>query len=211
MRRSPIFGGGSFEIVVVASSLGGIDALGRILAPLPADFPAPIVVVQHLPARHDGYIPQILNRRTALAVHWAADGAAIYPGAVYVAPANHHLLVATDRTCRLSDAPRVNYTRPSADPLFASVATCCGARSLGIILTGRLQDGAAGATLIRRAGGMVIAQDPATCAASGMPRAAILAKAVHVVLPLDKIADAIASLVMAPRAAVLIGVPGLAP
>ncbi|MFL5619662.1 MAG: chemotaxis protein CheB [Gemmatimonadaceae bacterium] len=194
-----------FDVVVVAASLGGREALELLLAPLAADFPAPIVVVQHVGAHSPSYLPELLAKRTRLAVHHAASDETLRPSVVYVAPPGLHLLVGPDGRCVLSGAPPVAFSRPSADPLFVSAADMFGARTLGVILTGRLRDGTAGAEAIRRAGGVVLAQDPATCRAPEMPLAAIRQGTVHLVLPPASLGNALSVLVSVPGARAMFG------
>ncbi len=194
-----------FDAVVVAASLGGLQALAQVLTPLRADFPAPIFVVQHQHADAPGYLPTLLGRSCRLAVRHAVAGEAAAPGNVYVAPPGRHLLVAPDGRCVLSDGPRVCYARPAADLLFASAAEAFAARTLGVVLTGRLYDGAAGSEAIRRAGGVVIVQDPATCRAPDMPRAVIRRRAAHLALPPAALAAALEGLVAVPGVRAMLG------
>jgi two-component system, chemotaxis family, protein-glutamate methylesterase/glutaminase len=108
----PHFPGAAFDIVALASSAGGLGALSRILAMLPAAFPAALVIVQHLGPRHRSMLADILNRRTPLRVKQAEEGDQLYPGAVYIAPPNHHLLVNLDGSLALSLAAKVHFLRP---------------------------------------------------------------------------------------------------
>jgi two-component system, chemotaxis family, protein-glutamate methylesterase/glutaminase len=202
------FGGApraEFDVVVVATSLGGREALEQLLAALAGDFPAPILVVQHVSAHTPSHLPELLARRTRLTVRHAEMGDLLAAATVYVAPPGRHLLVGTDRRCVLSDAARVAFSRPAADPLFSSAAEVFGERTLGVILTGRLRDGTAGAGAIRRAGGVVLAQDPATSRAAAMPEAAIRQGVVHLALPLPALAAALDELVRVPGARALLG------
>lgn len=178
----------AFGVVVVAASLGGRAVIEEVLAPLPRDFPAAILVVQHIRGDQPSYLAELLARRLQLAVHGATMGARLLAGHVYTAVPGRHLVIArTDDgvgACVLSDGLAVNFSRPSADPLFASAAEAFGARALGVVLTGALCDGAAGADALRAAGGTVIAQLPSTCRAAGMPLAAIRRDAVdHILAP----------------------------
>jgi two-component system chemotaxis response regulator CheB len=195
-------------VVVLAASLGGLSAIEQVLAPLPADFAAPVVVVQHISPRRPSQFPELLLRRLRLAVRWANEGQRLCPGTVYLAPRDRHLVMTARDVCALSDGPRVHWARPAADPLFESVAEHYGPRALAVVLTGRLSDGAAGALALRRAGGVVIAQDPATCAAPDMPRAVIRLGAADFVLPLTGVSNAMLSLVAVPGTAALFGVAG---
>src|ERR1043165_2772687 len=108
----------NFEIITIASSLGGIPALKEILSNLPADFPVPIVVAQHLYSKGETYLPKILNRQTKLHVKLAEENDSIRPAMVYIAPPDHHLFFKSKGILSLSEAPRVNFSRPSADVLF---------------------------------------------------------------------------------------------
>lgn len=190
-----------FAAVVVAASLGGPDALGAVLGGLPHGFAVPILVAQHIRAGSPGYLPRMLQRQTTLAVRHAAAGERPQAGTVYVAPPGHYLLLDARGRCALSDGPRVSFARPAADVLFTSAARVFGAQTIGVVLTGRLFDGAAGAAAIRHAGGVVLAQDPATCRAPGMPRAAIRRGAAHLVLSPTALAAALIRLVAEPGGA----------
>jgi two-component system chemotaxis response regulator CheB len=195
---------GEIDVVVIAASAGGIPVLERIMSRLPEWFPAPILVVQHMSPRLRSVLPEILARRSALTVREAKDGALLLPGHVYVAPPDRHLEVRGDY-CALSDRERVNFTRPAADVLFASAARSYGSRTLGVVLTGYLKDGAEGSAIIRKAGGVVIAQDPSTCLASGMPEAAIRSGADFIVDP-HYLPRALVSLVVVPGVTAMFGV-----
>lgn len=195
----------AFDIVVVAASLGGREALELLLEPLATDFPAPVVVVQHLDAQSPSHLPELLARRTGLAVKFAESGEPLRPSTVCVATPGRHLVIGPDRRCVLSDDPAVRFSRPSADPLFESAAHVFGARTLGVILTGRLSDGTVGAEAIRRAGGVMLAQDPATCRAPEMPQAAIRQGLVQLTLPPAALGAALSALVAVPGARALFG------
>lgn len=203
-----VFENAAFDIVVIASSLGGPATLRQIFSVLPPDFPAPIVVVQHLSAQSPVPLRGLLAR-SRLPVEWASEGGRLRAGTIYLAPPDRHVRVMRSCSFRLCDGPRVSFARPSADPLFASVAQSFGARTLGVVLGGRLCDGTAGAAEIRRAGGVVLAQDPQTCVAPSMPQSALRSGAVDFVLPPDRIAHALVSLVMVPGARALFGVQRL--
>jgi two-component system chemotaxis response regulator CheB len=187
--------GAAFDLVVIATSAGGLAALTTVLTPLPADFAAAVLVVQHLDPRHKSVMDDILRRRTALTVELASDGAAIIAGGVLVAPPNRHLLVNADGTVSLSDSALVHFVRPSADRLFESAAVSYEDRVLGVVLTGSGSDGDMGVRAIKERGGTVIAQDEETSQFFGMPGAAIGTGAVDFVLPLEEIAPALVALV----------------
>ncbi|MFJ7213535.1 chemotaxis protein CheB [Amycolatopsis sp. NPDC098790] len=162
-----------FPIVVLACSAGGLDAVTRVLAPLPADLPAALIVVQHLPPDVPSVLPRILADRTALQVAPAVDGARLRPGQVLVVPPGQHLVATTDGTVAAILADGVPPYRPSADLLLATLAVVAGTRVVAVVLSGRGNDAATGATAVRRFGGTVIAADPATATVPAMPEATI--------------------------------------
>ena len=192
---APRFDGAAFDVVAVAASAGGLMALSALLRALPADFPAAIVVVQHLDPRHRCLMAEILGRRTPLRVAQAAEGDRLSPGIVYIAPPDRHLLVNPDGTLSLSQSKLVHFVRPSADLLFESVAASYGDRVVAVVLTGSGSDGTMGVKAIKKMGGTVIAQDEETADFFGMPGAAIQTGSVDFVLPLDEIASSLLSLV----------------
>lgn len=192
-----------FDVVVVAASLGGLHALGQLLAALPQCFPAAILVVQHLSAQYPSHLDELLSQRSALPVHWAQHGELIRPRQVYLAPHNHHLVVSPMYTLHLSQTPPVRYSRPAADLLFQSAAARYRQRAIGVVLTGGGSDGALGVQAIKRNGGRVLAQDDSSSERFDMPEAAIRTGCVDFVLPLSSIAPALISLVMVPEAAAL--------
>ena len=151
--------GPAFDLVVVAASAGGIAALGTVVGSFPEDFPASVVIVQHLDPRHRSLIDDILARRTKLAVRQVADGDRVEGGTVFVAPPDNHVLVSTDRTFTLSHAELVHFVRPSADLLFESAAGSYGDRVIAVVLTGTGSDGSMGVEAVKKSGGTVIAQD----------------------------------------------------
>jgi two-component system chemotaxis response regulator CheB len=181
---------GDLDVIGVAASAGGLRALTAVFAPLPPDFPAPIVVVQHLDPRHPSLLAGILGRATRLPVKEAQEGEGLRPGVVFVAPPDHHLLVNANGTLALTRTEMVHFVRPSADLLFESLAASIKARTLAIVLSGTGSDGAMGLRAVRRMGGTTIAQDEATSEFFGMPDAAIRTGFVDMILPLDRIAGA---------------------
>jgi two-component system chemotaxis response regulator CheB len=186
---------GAFDIVALAASAGGLRAISEILAFLPADFLAAIVVVQHLDPRHRSLMADILSRRTALKVKEAQEGARLSPGTAYVAPPNRHLLVNPDGTLSLSQSELVHFVRPSADLLFESVAASYKERAIGVVLSGTGSDGSMGVKAIKKMGGTVIVQDQNTSEFFGMPSAAMQTGCVDFVLSLDEISSALVTLV----------------
>jgi len=190
------FPGAAFDVVAMAASAGGIAALGRVLADLPPDFPAAIVVVQHLDPRHRSLMADILRRRTELAVVQASEGDRMVPGTVYIAPPDRHLLVNSDGTLSLTQSELVHFVRPSADLLFESVAASYKDRAIAVVLTGTGSDGSMGIGAIKKMGGTVIAQDERTAEFYGMPAAAIKSGNADFILPLEEIPSALVTLIM---------------
>jgi two-component system chemotaxis response regulator CheB len=188
--------GATFDIVAMAASAGGLTALSDVLSSLPPDFPATIVVVQHLDPRHRSLMAEILDRRTKLKVKQATEGESLEAGTVYIAPPNRHMLINRDATVSLTQSELVHFVRPSADLLFESVAASYKERAICVILTGTGSDGSMGVRAIKKMGGTVVAQDKATSEFFGMPGAAIETGSVDFVLPLGEIASALVTLVM---------------
>ena len=184
-----------FDIVAMVSSAGGLAAVRHVLEHLPVDFPAAIVIVQHLDPRHRSLMAGILNHHTQLAVKEAEEGDRLTPGHVYLAPPNRHLLVNPDRSLSLSQSELVHFLRPSGDLLFESVAASHKDRAIAVVLTGTGSDGAMGVRAIKKMGGTVVTQDPKQAEFNGMPQAAIATQVVDFILPLDDIAEALTLLV----------------
>ena len=191
----PFFPEVAFDVVAIATSAGGLRALSQILPDLPANFPAPIVIVQHLDPHSPSLLPGILSRCTSLRVKVAENGEHIQAGTVYVAPPDWHLLLNSDGTLALAHTARVHFTRPAADVLFESIAACCQTRAIAVVLTGSGRDGALGIQAIKQNGGATIVQDAETAEFPGMPKAAIETHAVDWVLPLHQIAPTLVKLV----------------
>jgi two-component system, chemotaxis family, protein-glutamate methylesterase/glutaminase len=161
----------NFAIVVVGASYGGVEAMERLFADLPAQIPAAILCVLHV-GPYPSQLPSILNRHSFLHAHFARQSELIRRGEIYVAPPDHHLLVRRGHL-RLSRGPRVNWSRPAIDALFASAAKTYGSSVIGVLLTGRLNDGTAGLYEVKRHGGMTIVQDPSDAMCPGMPASAL--------------------------------------
>jgi two-component system chemotaxis response regulator CheB len=194
-----------FEVVTLLASLGGLAAFTAVLRALPATFPARIVVVSH-GVRDDQpeRLAQVLAPVTALPVHPARTEMRLEPGpGVTVVPSGWSATVGRDRTLALTEI------EPShgGDILLASLAPVLGPAAIAVVLTGRLSDGARGVRTIKRHGGRVLVQDPATARADGMPAHAIATGCVDFVLPLDRIPQALVTLAMAPGGAALLNVP----
>ena len=148
-----------FDIVALAASADGINAIIEILSNLPNDFPAAIVVVKHLAPQYRSFLAEILSRHTLLTVKEAENGEGLQPSVVYIAPPNYHLLVNADRTLSLTQTVKVRFVRPSADILFPSVAESYKERGQAVVLTGADMDGSQGVEAIKKMGGTAIAQD----------------------------------------------------
>ena len=183
------------EVVAIVASAGGLKAISALLAALPRDFPAPILIVQHLSPRQPSLMAEILTRRTALSVTQAEDGEKLRPGHVYLAPPDKHLIVTPQRTLSLTLTEKVHHVRPSGDVLFESVAACFGVGAIAVILTGGDGDGATGLRAVKDAGGLTIAQDEASSELFSMPRTAIATGGVDHILALEDIAPMLLSLV----------------
>lgn len=182
------------DVVVIGASAGGIPALQRLLAGLPPGLPASLLVVLHHSAG-PGVLPSILAKAGPLPAAYAVDGQRLTPGLVAVAQPDQHLVLGESDTLRLWRGPRENGARPAIDPLFQSAAERCGARVIAVVLSGLLDDGAAGAAAIADSGGAVLVQDPVDAQFDSMPSAAIGVVPDATVLPADKLASAIIGLV----------------
>jgi two-component system, chemotaxis family, protein-glutamate methylesterase/glutaminase len=159
------------DIVVIAASRGGFQVLKTLVSQLPADFPAAVFIVLHI-GRHASVLPDLMTTWGPLSARYAEHGERVTHGAIRVAPPDRHLVLDTERVW-LSDGAKENFARPAADPLFRSAALAYGPRVIGVVLSGDLDDGAAGLANIRAQRGFAIVQDPADCESPGMPRAAL--------------------------------------
>lgn len=188
-------------VIAMAASVGGLDALSAILSDVPSDFPAAIAIVMHVSPEHKSLLPNILSWRTHLEVKEARDGDILCHSSVFVAPPNHHLSVAEGGILKLSSpsAAKVHYARPSAEPLFASVAAVYKQNAIAVVLTGGDGDGSFGVQIIKQEGGKVIAQDRSTSRDFSMPQTAINTGDVDFILPLDQIAPKLIELVVADK------------
>lgn len=180
-----------YEAVVIGSSTGGPQALSAVLSQIPANFPAPIVVVQHMPPVFTQHLAARLDQQCALSVSEAQDGDAVVPGRILIAPGNFHLEVQRQGAlvkAVLHQGQPENSCRPAVDVLFRSAAKTFGRNCLSVVLTGMGQDGMRGAQAIVEAGGTSLAQDEATSVVWGMPRAVVEAGWSDLTLPLPKVA-----------------------
>lgn len=182
------------EIVAIASSTGGPEALEQLLQNIPNSFDVPIVIVQHISANFSASLAERLAGQTGLDVREATDDVPLGRSTVWIAPAGRHVVVrprALGPGLSLNDDPPENSCRPAADVLFRSVATQFGQRALAVVLTGLGSDGCRGAQAIKAAGGYVLAQDEASSCVWSMPRSVIEAAAADKVVPLSNMASEI--------------------
>jgi two-component system chemotaxis response regulator CheB len=178
------------KIIAVGASTGGIKAIGVFLEALPAEAPG-VLIVQHLPENFTRSFAERLNELCKISVKEAEDGDVVKSGRALIAQGNKHLLLkktGAQYYVEVKDGPLVNRHRPSVDVLFHSTALCAGKNSIGILLTGMGNDGAKGLLEMKKAGAKTIAQDEKSCVVFGMPKEAILMKAVDKILPLNEIA-----------------------
>src|SRR3954452_4270790 len=161
------------DIIVIGASAGGLEPLCAVVSSLPADLPAAIFVVVHVPAWRDSALPAILSRCSPLPAFHPPSGQPVEHGRIYVTPPDRHLLVRPDNRVEVWRAPRENNFRPAVNALFRSAAVAYGERVTGVILSGALEDGATGLGWIKRMGGTVVIQDPADAEFRDMPNAAL--------------------------------------
>jgi len=186
----------------MAASAGGLNALSVILGGLPADFPAAIAIVMHLSPVHKSLLAEILSSRSQLQVQQAQTGDILCHSSVFVAPPNQHMSVVKGGRIELSsdDAEKVHFARPSAEPLFVSVAQVYQSHAVAVVLTGGDGDGSFGVQIIKERGGKVIAQDRPTSKDFSMPQSSIATGDVDFILPLSEIAPMLIELIL-PRQA----------
>lgn len=182
------------ECIVIGGSAGAIETLVNVIRELPADLPAAVLVVVHVPAQAVSRLPAILDRAGPLPAAHALHGEAVVQGRVYIAPPDWHMLV-HDGAIELTHGPRENHSRPSIDPLFRSAARAYASGVVGVILSGALYDGAAGLASITSRGGVAIVQDPAEAPFPSMPNAALKLAEVDLVLPAMRIGEELRRLV----------------
>ncbi|MDP2760170.1 MAG: CheB methylesterase domain-containing protein [Sideroxyarcus sp.] len=180
-------------VIVVGASTGGTEALRIFLAMMPGSSP-PILIAQHMPELFVPSFAARLDSVCALRVKMAEQHEVVVPGHAYLSPGYAHLLVERNGTgyhAALSNAPPVNFHRPSVEVLFKSAAKILGPQAIGVMLTGMGKDGAAAMVEMKQAGAYNFAQDEASCVVFGMPRAAIELGAVDEIVPLDRVAERI--------------------
>lgn len=179
-------------VICIGASAGGVEALLAVAGGLPRDIPAVVCVVLHV-GPHASILPELLRTRGPVPAMHPKDGQRLQPGAIYVAPPNNHLLLDRD-VARLSRGARENLARPAIDPLFRSAAVHWRERAVGVVLTGRLDDGASGLAAIKSAGGRAVVQNPADAVEPQMPLAALAAAQVDACLPVAEIGPYLAQL-----------------
>jgi len=161
------------NIIAIGTSAGGLDALDKLIGQMPSDLPAAVFIVQHMAPENSGEaLLKVLGKHKAVDCKLAADGESFENGRIYIAPPDHHLLVKKS-TLLVTKGARENRYRPAIDPLFRSAAVAHGPRVIGVVLTGRLDDGTAGLIAIKKCGGVTVVQDPKEAAYPDMPQSAI--------------------------------------
>jgi two-component system, chemotaxis family, protein-glutamate methylesterase/glutaminase len=180
-----------FRLLTFGGSAGGIPALSKLLALLPPAFPIPIVVVQHLGADLPTRLPQVLGFRTSLACRWARDGDVPKPGTIHVASPGANLEIDGSGTLRVVSATKPPLGWPSVDVFLKSTACHLGHRSIAVILSGALYDGAQGISAVRLAGGATMVQAPRTADHPDMPFAAVDMGRAELSLAIDDMVDAL--------------------
>jgi two-component system chemotaxis response regulator CheB len=181
-------------VLVIGVSTGGPSALEKLLPELPAKFPVPVLLVQHIPEGFSNNLALSLSGRCKLRVREAVIGEPVLPGTIWLAPGNRHMEVEgplQKAKLKVHQGPLENFCRPAVDPLFRSVAQLYGSRVLAVVLTGMGHDGLEGAKAIRKAGGQVWAQDEATSVVWGMPGAIVKGGLAHAVYPIGQFGPAL--------------------
>jgi two-component system chemotaxis response regulator CheB len=176
-----------YEAIVMGVSSGGMNAMKVMFSLLPKNFSTPIIIVQHLGARSDSQLIQLLNNQSNVSIKEADEKEKIENRKVYIAPPNYHLMIESDKTFSLTIDERVNYARPSIDVLFESAADAYKDKLIGVILTGSSSDGSLGLKKIKEYGGLTIAQDPKTAESGYMPASAIAMVPMDHILSLEEI------------------------
>jgi two-component system chemotaxis response regulator CheB len=190
------------HVIVIGASAGGVDALRQLIPLLPANLPAAVFVAVHVLADRRSFLPELLNGGPLKALH-ATDGAPIESGKVYVAPPNRHLLVERGHM-HLSTGPKENRHRPAINPLFRSAALAYGPNTVGVVLTGGLDDGTAGLWEIKRRGGVAVVQDPIEASYPEMPNSALANVPVDYMVRLEYLPSLLSTLAARPVAATAI-------
>jgi two-component system chemotaxis response regulator CheB len=184
------------DIIVVGASAGGVQVLLQLVAGLPANFPAAVLVVLHVGA-HRSLMPELMSARGPLPARHPLQGEQLKPGHIYVAPSDLHMLVG-EGAIHLQRGPKENHARPAIDPLFRTAALAYGRRVIGVVLSGRLDDGTAGLQAIKRCGGLAVIQDPADAEQPEMPGSAMAHVEVDHCVPARQLASLLMRLVDTP-------------
>ena len=182
------------DIIVIGGSSGASAPLKELLGRLPADLPAAVFIVLHIPAQGIGILSTVVSAAGKLPVRQAENGMQIENGQVYLGPPDHHLLLAEKRIV-LGRGPRENMVRPAIDPLFRSAALHYGPRVIGVVLSGLLSDGASGLNAIKRCGGIAVVQEPSDAIADEMPLRALEATTADLCVPGRRLGDVLSELV----------------
>jgi two-component system chemotaxis response regulator CheB len=182
------------DIIAIGGSAGSFEALKQMVRAFPPDLPAAVFVVIHLSPRARSYLPEILQKSTSMLVAQASEGAPIRKGTIYVTPPDRHLIISRDHI-HLSRGPKEGLQRPSINVAFRSAATAYGSRVIGVLLSGMLDDGAAGIWEIARRGGVTIVQDPMEAPFPSMPMNALQDAIVHHTLPVSEIGQLLGKLI----------------
>jgi two-component system, chemotaxis family, protein-glutamate methylesterase/glutaminase len=180
--------------IVIGASAGGVDALLEILPALPAETNVSVFIVLHQPRDRSSLLLDVFGPKCYLPVREPDDKESVRPGTIYFAPADYHLLIEAGPSMALSIDNLVHFSRPSIDILFETAADVYGRRLLAIVLSGGNEDGAQGAAMVHRAGGMVVVQDPQTAKVPAMPRYALEKVDAARVLSLPRIAELLSTL-----------------
>jgi len=186
------------DILAIGTSAGGVDALRELVRNLPADLPASVLITIHLSRHHRSALDEVLGEAGQLPVRFAEDGLPLRRRQIYLAPPDRHLVVEDERLF-LGAGPRENNSRPSIDVMLRSAALCCGGRTVGVVLTGTLDDGASGLWAVQRCGGLTVVQDPQDAAFPQMPRAALDRVGPDHVASLSQMPQLLSQLVHQPR------------
>jgi two-component system, chemotaxis family, protein-glutamate methylesterase/glutaminase len=176
-----------YKAIIIGTSAGGLHVLTFLLQKLPADYPIPVLVVQHRAKDQRSLLEEVLQSKTNIKIKQADEKEKISGGCVYIAPPDYHLLVESDMTLSLSSDELVRYSRPAIDVLFESAAVVFREALIGIVLTGASNDGTAGIKAVAKNGGLTIAQDPAEAEYPYMPKSAVESRCVKHIWKLSQI------------------------
>ena len=191
-------------MIVIGASAGGVEAVTKLVAGLPHNLPAALLVTLHFSPHRSNVLPDILNRAGTLPAKHGIDGEIIHPGCIYVAQSDHHMLVTETSNgslgqIHLSRGPRLNGHRPAIDALLSTAARVFGSRVIGVILTGTLDDGSLGLRRVKACGGIAVVQEPGDAQFPSMPLNALESTQVDHIVPLSQLADLLASLTQQPN------------